>query len=438
MIGEGPAEGRFEALHGAGAAPLVGRDQELALLLDRWRLARAGEGQVVLLSGEPGIGKSRIVLALRERLRSEERVSLRYHGSPYHANSALHPVIEQLARAAGFARGDDDATKLAKLEALLARAVADVAEVAPFFAELLSLPTEGRFALPPLTPQEKKARTFRALLAQLEGLAARSPVLMVLEDAHWLDPTTLELFDLAVQRIERLPVLLVVTYRPEFRPPWAGHAHATALALNRLGRAAAEAIVDRLAAGRRPPEPLLHEIVAKADGVPLFVEELTKAVLELGLLRETADGYAPDGPLPPLAIPATLQDSLMARLDRLAPVKEVAQVGAVIGREFSREVLAAVADLPDDRLADAMAQLVDAGLVFARGVPPEVTYTLQARARAGRRLPEPAQEPAPPAPREGRRDPRDPLPGHRRDRARAGGPPPHRGGPRRPRGRCGG
>jgi class 3 adenylate cyclase/predicted ATPase len=377
VSGEGPAEGRFEALHGAGAAPLVGRDQELALLLERWRLAKAGEGQVVLLSGEPGIGKSRIVLALRERLRSEERVSLRYHGSPYHANSALHPVVEQLARAAGFARDDDDATRLAKLEALLALAVADVAEVVPFFAELLSLPTDGRFSLPPLTPQEKNARTFRALLAQLEGLATRSPVLMVLEDAHWVDPTTLELFDLAVQRLERLPVLLVVTYRPQFRPPWARHAHATALALNRLGRTAAEAIVDRLAAGRRPPAPLLQEIVAKADGVPLFVEELTKAVLESGLLRETADGYALDGPLLPLAIPATLQDSLIARLDRLASVKEVAQVGAVIGREFSREVLAAVADLGDDRLSDAMAQLVDAGLVFARGVPPDVTYTFK-------------------------------------------------------------
>jgi predicted ATPase len=374
VIGESVVESRFEALHGTMSGPFVGRDKELALLLDRWELARLGEGQVVLLAGEPGIGKSRIVLALRERLRLEDRISLRYHASPYHANSAWWPIVQQLERAAGFARDDTNAAKLAKLEALLAQAVGDVADVIPFFADLLSLPTEGGYALPPLVPQEKKARTCRALLAQLEGLAAQKPVLIVLEDAHWLDPTTIELFELIVQRLERLPVLLVVTFRPEFKPPWTGHPHVTALTLNRLGRVAAEAIMERLSGSRRLPEGLPAEILARADGVPLFVEELTKTILESGILGETADAYPLDRSLLRQAIPATLQDSLMARLDRLAPVKEVAQIGAVIGREFSRELLVAVTGMQEDQLGDAMDRLADAGLIFARGMPPEITY----------------------------------------------------------------
>jgi class 3 adenylate cyclase/predicted ATPase len=377
VAGADLAQGRFDALNAAVAAPLVGRDQELALFLDRWRLARAGEGQVVLLSGEPGMGKSRVVLALRERLRSEEWVSLRYHGSPYHVNSVLHPVIEQLQRVAGFARGDDNMTKLAKLEALLVGAAADMVEVAPFFADLLSLPVEGRFALPPLTPQEKKAGTFRALLAQLEGLATQSPVLIVLEDAHWLDPTTLELFGHVVERIQRLPVLLVMTFRPEFKPPWKAHAHTTALALTRLNRAAAEVIIGHLTAGRRLPEPLLTEIVVKTDGVPFFVEELTKTVLESSVLRETPDGYALDGQLSHLAIPTTLQDSLMSRLDRLGEAKRVAQIGAVIGRKFSYELLKRVSPMSGEDLRIALRQLTRSRLIFTRGTPPSAEYTFK-------------------------------------------------------------
>jgi class 3 adenylate cyclase/tetratricopeptide (TPR) repeat protein len=376
LVGEGPAESRFEARHGAAPLPLVGREQELALLLDRWGLARAGEGQVVLLSGEAGIGKSRLVLALRERLRQEPPTSLRYFCSPYHTNSALHPVIAQLERAAGFARDDPPAVRLEKLDALLAQAVADAGETTALLSELLGLSAPGR-ERPELTPQQRRARTFQALLAQLEGLAARQPVLMVLEDAHWLDPTSLELFGLVVDRIQRLPVLLVVTHRPEFQPPWRGYPHVTTLTLNRLGRAQAQAMVGHLTGGRALPAALLDPILLKTEGVPLFVEELTKTVLETGLVRDAGERWELSGPLPPLAIPTSLQDSLMARLDRLAAVKDVAQIAACIGREFDHELLAAVAGRPEAELCAALDQLLDAELIFRRGTPPEATYTFK-------------------------------------------------------------
>jgi predicted ATPase/class 3 adenylate cyclase len=377
VIRPGVAEGRFEALHGASLAPMVGREQEIAVLTDRWRRAEAGEGQVVLLSGEPGIGKSRLALAMRERLRTEPRARLRYYGSPYHTNSALWPVIDQLERAAGLTRDEPAATKLAKLEALLDQAEADVAAVAPVFAELLAIPTEGRYPPVELTPQQRKARTFAALLAYLEDLAGRQgPALMVLEDAHWIDPTTLELFELVKERIQRLPALLVVTCRPEFEPAWTGHSRVTTLTLNRLGHGQAAAIIEQTA-GKALPSEVASAIVTRTDGVPLFVEELTKAVLESGLLSDAGDRFELSGPLPPLAIPATLHDSLMARLDRLAPVKEVAQIGAVIGREFSYELLVAVADRPEDRLRAALDQLVQSELIFRRGTPPEATYSFK-------------------------------------------------------------
>jgi class 3 adenylate cyclase len=372
---ERAVEDRFAAHQSGAPLPLVGRDQELALLLHRWRLAKGSEGQAVLLAGEPGIGKSRIVLALRERLRAEPRTSVRYNCSPFHANSALHPVIEQLARAAGFAPEDDAATKLARLEALVAPA-APPDDLLPYLIDLLGLPPDGH-ALPPLTPQEKKARTFRALLAQLEGLAGQRPVLLVLEDAHWCDPTTLEFFDRVVERVAALRVLLVVTFRPEFRPPWAGHAHVTSLALSRLGRAEAGAIVAEVAGGQALPVELFDAIVGRTDGVPLFVEELTKTVLEGGLLREAEGRLELAGPIPPLAIPATLSDSLLARLDRLAPVKEIAQVGAVIGREFGRALLAAVAGADERGLTDALDRLVAAGLILRRGARAEPLYAFK-------------------------------------------------------------
>jgi predicted ATPase/class 3 adenylate cyclase len=374
VLRESNAEARFEARQGA-MLRLVGREQELGLLLDRWALARAAEGQVVLLSGEAGIGKSRLTLALREHLLQERHTSLLYFCSPHHTNSALYPVIAQFERAAGFVRDDPPAAHLAKLKALLPKG-GDDGEATTLLAELLGLPVECR-ERPELTPQQRRMRTFQAFLAQLEGWAAKQTVLVVLEDAHWLDPTSLELFGLAIKRIQRLPVLLVVTHRPEFEPPWRGYPHVARLTLNRLARVQAHTMVGHLTGGRLLPAAVLEPILAKTDGVPLFVEELTKTVLESGLLREVDGGWQLAGPLPPLAIPETLQGSLLARLDRLAPVKEVAQIGACIGREFSYALLAAVADRPEAELRSSLDQLLGGELLFRRGTPPAASYVFK-------------------------------------------------------------
>jgi class 3 adenylate cyclase/predicted ATPase len=378
VLGGSRAEGRFEARHAAGLTPLVGREYELGLLLDRWRQARDGEGQVVLLGGEPGVGKSRLVRALRERLAAEAYTPLSHFCSPYHQGSTLHPVIDLLERAAGLARDDPPERQLDKLEAMIALATDDVrGEPAPLLADLLAIPTGGRYLPLALSPQRRKERTLAALLTQLERLAAKQPVLALYEDVHWADPTTLELLDLIVDRVPGSRALVVITFRPEFRPPWIGFSHVTLLTLNRLNQRQVHAMAERVTGGKALPPEVLGQIVAKTDGVPLFVEELTKTVLESGLLREEADRYTLAGPLAPLAIPATLYDSLMARLDRLAPVREVAQVGAVIGREFGHELLAAVVPLPNDELAHALAELVDSELVFRRGTPPHAVYTFK-------------------------------------------------------------
>jgi class 3 adenylate cyclase/predicted ATPase len=374
VLGEGQAEGRFEAMHGSGIAPLVGRVQELALLLERWERAREGEGQVVLLSGEPGIGKSRLLRALRENLPQESYTPLSQYCSPLHQTSALHPVIDLLERAAKFAPDDVPSRKLDKLEALLAQGTTKVTESSPLIAALLSIAADGRYAPLGISPQRQKESTLEVLLGQLAGLARRQPVLALYEDVHWADPTTLELLDLVVDRIRALPVLVIITFRPEFTPRWIGHAHVTLLSLSRLGRRQGTAMVEHLIGGKALPADVLEQIMDRTDGVPLFVEELTKAVLELGLLREQPGGYALVGPLLPFAIPATLQDSLMARLDRLAPIKEVAQIGSVIGREFSHELLAAVAERPATQLDEAMNQLVTTGLIFRRGTSTRTTY----------------------------------------------------------------
>jgi class 3 adenylate cyclase/predicted ATPase len=375
--GEGPAEGRFEALHGQRLTPLVGREQELAILLERWAWAKEGDGQVVLLAGEPGIGKSRLLRALRQELSGEPHLALSHFCSPYHTNSALYPIIQQLERAASIAADDEPQTKFVKLEQLLRQATDQLDEAVPLIGALLGVTTGERYPPLNLSPQRQKQRTFEVLMEQLAGLARTRPVVELYEDVHWVDPSTLELLDLLVERVRALPVLAVLTYRPEFGPPWTGHAHVTSLPLNRLGRRQGAAMVERITGGKALPVEVLEQIVARTDGVPLFVEELTKAVVESGLLTDLGDRYELTGPLPPLAIPATLQDSLMARLDRLAPVKEVAQTAAVIGREFSHELIAAISPLSEIDLDTALDQLVASELVFRRGAPPNATYSFK-------------------------------------------------------------
>jgi class 3 adenylate cyclase len=353
---------RFEALRGSALTRLVGRDEEIDLLLRRWARAKAGDGQVVLVSGEPGLGKSRITAALAERLHAEPYLRLRYFCSPYHQDSALFPFIDQLGRASGFARDDPPGAKLEKLEAVLARA-APPEEDAAFLADLLSLPASERHPLPNLSPQRKKERTLEALIRQLEGLARRQPVVMVFEDAHWIDPTSRELLDLAVERVASLPVLLVVTFRPEFQPPWIGQPQVSMLALNRLDRRDRTDLVEQIAGWRALPDALVAQIADRTDGVPLFIEELTKSILESGVT--------------PLGIPTTLHDSLMARLDGLGSVRRVAQVGAAIGREFPYALLHVVSRLPEAELQSSLARLVASELVFQRGTPPDAVYAFK-------------------------------------------------------------
>lgn len=368
------ARSRFEAAASRGLMPLVGREQEMALLLDRWEQAKEGEGQVVLLSGEAGIGKSRIARMLRDRVASEDHVRLRYQCSPYHTNSALHPIIEQLERAAGFVRDDSFDIRLNKLQSLLSQATIDSAQFVPLLAALLSIPTGDRFAPLDMSAEVQKERTLAALIDQMNGLAAQRPILILFEDAHWIDPTSQELLDLMVDRTQSIKALTLITYRPVYDAPWGGHPHVTSLTLNRLGRRQSQRMVGALTAHKPLPDEVLDQILAKTDGVPLFVEELTRTVLEAGLLREEKDRYELTAPLPTLAIPATLHDSLMARLDRLSPIKEIAQTAAAIGREFSHELLSRVSSATDDELADAIAQLANAELIFRRGTKPHAIY----------------------------------------------------------------
>ena len=371
VLGESGEISRFEALR-SGETPLVGREEEVELLVRRWQQGKSGDGRVVLISGEPGIGKSRLTAALSERIESEPHIRLRYFCSPHHQDSPLHPFIVQLERAAGFARDDGPEAKLDKLAAVLSPA-AEIGDVS-LLMELLSVPGGERFPPLDLTPQRKKERTLAALLRQLEGLTRRQPVLMIFEDLHWIDPTSREFLDLLFARSDRLSVLLVATFRPEFQPSWTGQSHVTVISLNRLGRGDGAAIIECLAgnAGLLPPD-VIAEIIERTDGVPLFVEEMTKAVLEAG--AERGREIATLVPRARLGVPATLQASLMARIDRLGPAaKGVAQLGAAIGREFSYELAASVSDLSEEVLQKALQRLVDAGLVFQRGAPPSAEY----------------------------------------------------------------
>ena len=371
VIGESGMLSRFEALR-SGETPLVGREEEVELLLRRWQQAKSGEGRVVLLAGEPGIGKSRLTAAPSEHIGNEPHTRLRYFCSPHHQDSALYPFIAQLERAAGFTRDDAVEAKLGKLRALLCPGTRDDDDIT-LLSELLSLPSSAGDLN--LSPQRKREKLFEALLNQLEAEAQRRPVLMVFEDAHWIDPTSRELLDLIVDQVRRLPVLLAITFRPEFQPPWSGRAHVTSLALNRLGERDGEALVQKLAGNTALTADFVAEIVERADRVPLFVEELTKAVLESAGQDDRVAAVLATTSQTALSVPATLHASLMARLDRLglAP-KEIAQIGAVLGREFGYELIDPVAQRPEKELQAALAQLSEAGLLFCRGTAPHASY----------------------------------------------------------------
>jgi class 3 adenylate cyclase len=366
------AEGRFEAMHATGLTDLVGREEELDLMLRRWSKAKVGEGQVVLLSGEAGIGKSRLTAALLERVASEPNTRLRYFCSPQHTDSALYPITSQMERAAGFAHNDNAQAKLDKLDAVLAQSFTSRQDAA-LFADMLSQPNDGRYPKLELSPQQRRQKTLEALTAQLEALSSANPVLMIFEDAHWIDPTSLEALGRAVDRLRTLGALLIVTYRPEFEPPWIGRPHVTALTINRLGEREIAAMIDRVTGNKPLPVSIRQDIIERTDGIPLFAEEITKAALEAESesAAELAIGAVPS---PSLAVPASLHASLMARLDRLGPAKEVAQIGAAIGREFSHALLAAVVRKPEAELGSALNRLIQAGLVFRQGEPPHATY----------------------------------------------------------------
>ena len=379
-VGERPVESRFEATHVATElSPLVGREKEFEVLLDKWNLAYAGAGQVVTLKGEPGIGKSRLSQALQERAATEPHMLLRYFCAPRFQNTALFPVIRQFEHAAQFADGDSPSVRLDKLEKLLLRSFApeELSTIVPHIADLLSIPFGDRYATILETPQRRKEGTLKVLTAHIAGLTRHTPVVMIWEDLQWIDPTSLDLIEQLIAAIPSMPVFLFTTSRPEFEPPWATLPHAMILELNRLDREKAASIVEHVTGGKRLPLQILDQILEKSDGIPLFIEELTKTVLEAGFLEEQADCYTLTRPLPALAVPSTLHDSLMARLDRLAVGKEVAQIGAAIGRDFSYDLLAAVQPLAEHELHTTLARLTEADLVHCRGTPPKAIYSFK-------------------------------------------------------------
>src|SRR6266498_5455624 len=374
VLGERVAESRFAAIHSKELTQFVGRQNELHRLYGLWRQAKGGKGQVALLCGEAGIGKSRISKTLLDRIADDAHVIIRLQCSPYHTNTPFYPIIAQHEHAAHLRRLDPPEVKLEKLEALLSQIGAEIAPDAPLYAALLSIPTHGRYPALELTPRRQKDLTIEALTRQVQTLARTKPVLFAIEDAHWIDPSTLEATDRFIEAVRTAPVFLLFTFRPEFFPPWLDQPHVTMIHIDRIGRDKASAMIRDLAGGKELPAEVLEQIINKTDGVPLFIEELTKMVLESGLLRDAGDRYITVGPLPHLAIPTTLHDSLMARLDRLSPIKEVAQIGAAIGREFTYRLLAAVAPISGIALQSALAQLTNAGLIFSRGEPPDSSY----------------------------------------------------------------
>jgi class 3 adenylate cyclase/predicted ATPase len=363
---------RFEALHPTGLTALVGREEESELLLRRWSKATNGEGQVMLLSGEAGIGKSRLTAAFVERLVGEPHIRLRYYCSPQHTDSALYPIISQMERAAGLAHADTPKAKLDKLDAMLAQTSTSVQDAA-LFAEMLSLPNDGRYPALEFSPQQRRQRTLDALSLQMEALTRAGPVLMIFEDVQWIDPTSLEALGQVVDRIRTLRILLIVTFRTEFEPPWIGRPHITALTIGRLAQREVDAMIDQVVGNELLPAGIRQDIIERADGIPLFVEEMTKAVLEAGS-QGAAEHVVAATPSPALAVPATLHASLMARLDRLGPAKELAQIGAAIGREYSHALLTAVMRKPEAELQTALDRLIGAGLLLRQDSAPYVTY----------------------------------------------------------------
>jgi class 3 adenylate cyclase len=369
-----PAQSRFEVTVTKGMKPLVGRDQEVALLREHWSQAKDGQGQIVVLSGEAGIGKSRLAQAFKESLAGEAHTRIECHCSPDYQQSALYPVVEHLRQLLRLRGGETPEEQLQTLEAALAPMDMPLAEVVPLFAALLLLPPPKRYAPQPLTPVQQKQQTFAALLAWLLQEAERQPVCYIMEDLHWADPSTLEWCSLLIDQIRTARVLLLLLFRPDFRPPLVAHSHCTHLALGRLSHRQTEGMIRHVVGGKPLPAEVIQQLVAKTDGVPLFVEELTKIVVESGLVKEGEGRYELTSPLPLLAIPATLHDSLMARLDRLGPAKQVAQLGAVMGREFAYEVLQVVAPMEETTLQQGLARLVDAELLYQRGLPPQARY----------------------------------------------------------------
>jgi class 3 adenylate cyclase len=365
---------RFDVAAARGLTPLVGREHEVGLLRERWVQVQAGRGHMVVLSGEAGIGKSRLVQVVKDEIIGAATLRIEYRCSPSHQHSALYPVITHLERVLAWRQDDMPDDRLRKLEEAVRPYPLPLAEVVPLFAALLAVPLPASYPPLTLTPQRQKQKTLEALLTWLLVLTEQQPVLFVVEDLHWIDPSTLEFLTLLVEQGPTARLLTLLTCRPEFQVPWGLRTHLTPIALQRLPQSQVEVMIARVTGGKALPPEVVTQIVAKTDGVPLFVEELTKTVLESGLLREIQEHYELTGPLPPLAIPATLHDSLMARLDRLATVKAVAQLGAVLGRTFAYELLQAVTPLDEVSLQQALARLVEAELLYQRGVPPQVTY----------------------------------------------------------------
>jgi class 3 adenylate cyclase/tetratricopeptide (TPR) repeat protein len=376
VLGESTTTSRFEALH-SEPTTLIGREEEFALLRRRWNHVKTGEGRLALIYGEPGIGKSHLVFALQKSMKEDPHHCLRFQCAPHRIRTAFYPVINQLEHAVGFSVGDSDATKLDKLEALLAPSSQNLTRDVALFAELLSIPSPAGLSALSISPQRRKELILEQLVSQIAYLAAQKPVLIVLEDAHWVDPTTHEFFDILVEHIRALPVLLVITYRPEFTPPWLGQSHVTVLTLNRLSRRDNIAVIRQVAKGKDFPPVLLEQIVARTDGVPLFIEEMTKSVLESDILREEDGRYVLAESRPLLGVPTTLQASLVARLDRLASLRAVVQAGATLGREFAYPLIRAVCDLSDAELEPLFRQLVASELVHQRGVVPHAVYTFK-------------------------------------------------------------